>query len=235
MKNNTFAPLAKLLTVALFAGALTAPAWGFGFFLSKHQQAKERLFDQLFAQKPTPSRIQIREEYKKQIQDELVSLRFAPKIMGGITRREQNMLDQLNGLRPRTDKLLKLQLFKLTMLRRLQEPLRFFQSKLDKSPALAAYAFHPTLDALHTNQKFIVSVKEFPPKTADIQEILGSLFEQTSVREALKNWDITPLVIKNTATGALLWFPPAQAQQNGLEVKFNFTTRLIFADLTPAP
>ncbi len=235
MTNKIFAPFAFVLGILLCGGPWVVATETTGVFLSEEEQKKADFFDQFFDQHPSDTRAQIRENLKQQIQEEISSIRFAPQVMGGLTPKEQQMLDQLNSLAPQTESPVKLELFRLKMMRRLSRPWLFFQSKLDNNPSLNAYVFRPTLEALHTKKKFVVSTDDFPPQTATIQEILGTLFEQTSPRSARNTWDMTPMFIEKNNTQAVLWFSPAIHGDYWLEVKINFSTHLIFADLTSAP
>ena len=231
MKNNLSLFLKKCLAAFLIGGILYTPGWGFPFFLNKQERLKKQFFEELFSQTPTQTRLQIKKELTKLVEKELLSIRFAPPSLVQDSA-VQSLLDQINGFIKPTHSQEELNRFKQHYLRRLRRPLQFYQLKLDNNPGLKAYTFRPSREALYSRHYFKSAPHGVP---VTIQEILGSLFEQRTVKGALKFWHFEPALIQLSPRRATLWFPPAAAQGPWLQIKVNFQSRFIFADLQPAP
>lgn len=233
MKNRLILFIPKGLAAFLMGVILYTPGWAVPFWVSRQERPKYQFLQNFFAQKPTETRLKIKEELKKLVEKDIVSLRYAQKATGPASPGVQNMLDQINGLISPTYTQEEQDIFKQRHLRRLREPLRFYQLKLDKNPALQAYTFRPTRHVLYSDERFKIAPSS--PYTADMKDILGRLFEQRTPYGALKNWPFEPAKLQVSPKEATLWFAPAQAQGLWLKIKVDFVSRLIFADLQPAP
>lgn len=198
-------------------------------------QTRKIFLKRFFEEQPTPTRKAIKENLKKLIRKDLVTLRYAHQHMPGITSSMQRMLDQINTLTPQTEDSTLLENFKSSHIARLQEPLDFLQSRLDKNPALCAYTFRPSLDVLHTRAYFKTSRPGKPFRAARVRIILNDLFSIPNPQDAPLYWTDDPAVFLLEEREAILWFAPARYGEQGLLIKVNFSTRMIFVDLSNKP
>lgn len=231
MKIKPFAIIKTVFIYLLIGSIYYAPLLAGPLFPNKQERLRTLFLEHFFTQQPTLTRLKIKKELKALIEQELISIRFGQRLLPPASAAEQNLLDQINGLVPQTHPPVLLQSFKRHYLQRLKEPLRFYQLKLDLNPALQVYTFRPSPHALYSREQFIINSQN---QSAGMKEILGQLFEQKTLKDALKNWKYEPAAWKLSENAAVMWFSPERIGQPGLRVKIDFSSRLIFADLQPA-
>ena len=232
MKNNFLLSIKRVLIFFLIGSFFYSSSWAFPFFPTKQEKLRTQFLEQFFAQSPTLTRLKIKKGLKALIEQELISIRFCQQVVPPSSAAEQNLLDQINGLIPQKHPSSLLQTFKQRYLTHLKNPLRFYQLTLDLNPSLQAYTFRPSRYALYSTDKFLINSRR---QSASMKEILGQLFEQRTLNAALENWKYEPAMWNVSKKTAVMWFPPARLGQQGLQVKVDFSSRLIFADLQPLP